>query len=267
MHYFVTYSNEAYVKTKRFAIFCARLFGGFRKFFSYSPEDIDAKFFEAHEDILKEKRGGGLYLWKPYFVLRALESVRDGDWIFYCDAGSFFIRNHKKLLSVSDSDVWVSDLPLLEWQFTKEKVFRTLGAEEFADTNQIQANFIAVRKSAKSLAFVREWLDYCGRYELMSPSDESEREGFVAHRQDQSILSLLCKKHGIRPHLDPSQYGKIPQKYNLQKDGRVFRIPEHERRYPVCLILHRTKDVRFKVCVRQWLCAVLPNRWLKRYGG
>ncbi len=33
------------------------------------------------------RRGFGYWIWKPYILLRKLRNVRDGDIVFYCDAG------------------------------------------------------------------------------------------------------------------------------------------------------------------------------------
>jgi hypothetical protein len=42
---------------------------------------------------------------------------------------------------------------------------------------------------------------------LCDNANSTEDPLFIAHRHDQSIFSLLCKKHRISPHRDPSQYG------------------------------------------------------------
>ncbi len=54
---------------------------------------------------------------------------------------------------------------------------------------------------------MKEWLSLCCDFELLSPAGLGKfdvpttdfGEAFVAHREDQSIFSLLCKKHGISP--------------------------------------------------------------------
>ena len=38
--------------------------------------------------------------------------------------------------------------------------------------------------------------------------DELE-DGFIAHRHDQSLFSMLCKRHGLPGYRLPTQYGLL----------------------------------------------------------
>src|SRR6185369_15940661 len=42
-------------------------------------------FAKQHAEISSHERGGGYWLWKPYVVLDALESVREGELVLYSD--------------------------------------------------------------------------------------------------------------------------------------------------------------------------------------
>lgn len=262
MKVFITYSNDKYKRTKRFSLKMAKYFGRFDSFIQYSPDDIDKNFYEKNKEILSIDKGNGLWLWKPYFIYKTLLGVNYNDIVFYCDAGSFFIRNANKILKTMKDDIWVSDIPLIEKQYTKKECFFLMDCNEefYRESNQIQANFIAIRKNEKTIRFIKEWLDYCCNINIISPISNNLKfkndSIFIEHREDQSVLSLLCKKWNINTHLDPSQYGRIPTKY-YEKD-RIFKVPKHDKEYPVCLILHRTADVNLKVCINQWFCSWLP---------
>lgn len=262
MIYFITYSNELYSKTRDFCAKKAKSRGKVDKVVVYRPEDIDSLFYSAHKDILDLKAGNGLWLWKPYFICKTLNEVADGDIVLYCDAGSFFFRNCKSIIDSMDGDVWVSNIPLIEKQFTKPELFSAMECqgEKFSETNQIQANFIAIRKTEYGVRFAKEWLSICSEGDNLSRNTIYEQEvpsfGFFGHRSDQSVLSVLAKKWGIKPHLDPSQYGRIPEKYFAP--GRLYKRPDNFGEYKPCIILHRGKKPIFRTCVKQWLCTWLP---------
>ena len=65
---------------------------GFDSVIQYNKIDIDDRFFNKNRDILSRSRGAGYWLWKPYFILKTLNAVSDGDVIFYADAGSTFVK-------------------------------------------------------------------------------------------------------------------------------------------------------------------------------
>lgn len=268
MNIFITYSDEKYAPARHFCARMARLFGRFDKVIEYSPDDLDEDFKSEQAKTLAVKRGAGLWVWKSYALLKTLNEVaQEGDVVFYADAGTFFIRNFKHILRTMTQDVWVSNIPLAEKQYTKKETFVKMGCEgaEYEDTPQVQATFCGVRKSEKSVAFVEEWLKYSRDYCIISPEhnpDYPEADYFVAHREDQSILSLLAKKRGYRAHLDPTQYGRIPE-----KNIRSFNIKvayDHIKEYPVLIILHRQRFVRKSTIFRQLMNVALPKWVVKK---
>lgn len=264
MNIFITYSNELYEKTRKFSAKMAKRYGNFDKVIEYEPEDIDVDFYSKNKEILSIKQGNGLWLWKPYFVYKTLLESNENDIIFYCDAGAFFIKDVRKIINTMDDDIWISDIPLIEKQFTKKDAFILMNCDNkiYKETNQIQANFIAVKNTKKSKKFVKQWLDYCCNINILSPHSIKPNmdniKEFIGHREDQSVLSLLSKKWSLKSHLDPTQYGKLPEKYYAE--GRLYKVPKHEKEYPVCIILHRTADVKFKTCLNQWICSWLPKK-------
>ncbi len=261
MNYLINYANETYRKTQKLNTWTGKHFGKFDKVIEYSDKDIDEDFYYANKRILDKKRGNGLWLWKPYIIKRTMDLVNEGDVVFYCDSGACFIRSAVPILKIlKKQDIWVSVLPLLDKQFTKRMTFEILNCDEekYKNTPQISGTFFAARKSAYSMEFVNQWLNYCCNYEAISPDiSSSEYDYFISHREDQSILSLLVKKHGIVPYQDPTQFGVLPEKYNRPNCEMVYYKTKD---YPACILHHRTKDANKKVLIRQLLCAVLPRK-------
>lgn len=263
MKVLINYANDAYRKAQKWNSWTGKHIAGFDKIYSFSPSDIDKNYYERHKDILSEKRGNGLWLWKPYFINKVLNECSDGDIVFYADSGAFFVKKIDKLISSlrKNEKIWVSDCPLLESCFTKPICFEKMGCDEkIKNSNQIQATYLMLICCDETRSFIKEWLHYCEDYELMSPEEglditEKRGTGFVAHREDQSILSLLCKKKGVKAHKDPSQRGKCPETfYNANYE---YRVPEHnEDRYGTVIFLHKSKKPTLLDCVKYKLIAL-----------
>ncbi len=271
MKVLVNYANDKYRQSQKFNTWTGKHIAKFDKVFSFGPEDIEPEYYNAHKDILDEPRGNGLWLWKPYFIDKVLSQCTDGDYVFYVDSGAFFVRNAETLIKSFEQgeNIWVSDNPTLESCFTKPKCFGALGCSEdiYKNTNQIQATYVFFRCCQESRDFVKEWLSLCENKEMMEPAgglnlEKPVRNGFVAHREDQSMLSLLCKKKGIMPHRDPSQRGKHPETFYNQ--NYAYKVPEHDDTYKTFVFLHKAKKVNLVVILRQIVNIARAKRNYKR---
>lgn len=266
MFVLINYANELYRKAQKLNTFTACKFGGFDKVIEYSDKDIDEDYYNAHKNILSNPRGNGLWLWKPYFILKTLESLEEDDILFYCDSATFFIGNAKKRITRDIEkgccDIWVSAVPLIEKQFTSKSVFALLDCAEdrYKETNQFQATFVAFKKNHNTVDFVKEWLKLCERVDLLSPIKSDDEDAcFLGHREDQSLLSLLCKKNHIAPQCDPSQYSVVPEKYKNRKKIVLKPVEQCTPSRPF-IILHRTPDNDLRICVKEFACAILPRK-------
>ena len=239
MNYLVTYADGLYKKAQRLCIYSGKKIAKFDAAFEFGPNDIDYDFRKENKEILSYRRGNGLWLWKPYFILKALNKIQNGDILFYADSGVLFIRNFKKIFAQIESvEIWVTELPLLEYQFTKNEVIERLDAADIEITRQISASFIGIKKNERTVRFIENWLELCKDKKLLSPdiSADKERKDFIQHREDQSILSLLCKKNGIRAYGDISEYGIYPDMYCIRKDV-VFK-PRGDNDYKMPFVIH-----------------------------
>jgi hypothetical protein len=234
----INYANAAYKKQQRLNTKTAYLFGKVDKVYSFSPEDIDKNFYEQNKNILSYKRGGGCWLWKPYIILSVLAQIQFGDYLIYVDSGAFYIRNIRKLIQKMDDakqDIFITETPLIECQWTKKMTFEKMDAynELIRYSNQIMSGFIIVKKTEQSISFIKKWFDLCQDADILIPKEKDDYEDYmyIAHREDQSILSILAKKEGIIPFSDPSDYGKFPNQYLSKK--RLFRINRKDKDYNI----------------------------------
>ena len=239
MNIFITYSNEKYARARDFAIKKALDCGRFDKAIGYSPDSIDNNFKQKNSRILSIKRGGGLWLWKPYVIRKALiEECNDGDVLFYSDSGAFFFRSVLPLVKSFNSYIQTYLLPYIEEEFTKKETIEALDANEesITKTPQRMATMMMIRKCDESLAFIEEWLEQCQHYELISPVTNfgNQISNFVSHREDQSIFSILAKKHGIASMPDPS----LCNLFGMRKYKGVEFIPTGKAEYH-CIVMHK----------------------------
>jgi len=263
MKILINFANAKFETARKYNSKMGLKYGGFDKVTEYKIEDLDPEFREKYKDILSIKRGGGQWLWKPYIVLDALKKAEDGDIIFYLDSGAYFIKNVDLILKeMGDDWLYVTDIPLIEKNFTKPSCFVNMGCDEdkYKYTNQIQSGYIAIRNCEIARKFFEEWLLYsedpgC----LLSlgdfPPTENVGEEFLTHREDQSVLSLLCKKWGIKQHRDPSQNGFFDA--DNYSPFYEFRPVHHDDKYGTVVFLHRTGDLNKPLIFKNMIKTVL----------
>jgi hypothetical protein len=212
----VSYATAKYRHRQIFLTASTRANGVVATAVSWNPGKlIAAGFTKLAPDISLSERGSGFWAWKPFIILKALESAAAGEVILYCDAG----RKYPYILLDTPLDPFVTWMDKnkqdimpgvsIPWNgsmfvWTKCDAFCGTGVDDGAARNAapIQASFSLWRNSNATKAFVREWLSWCVQRQLVSDdpsvSVKAEAKEFKAHRHDQSLLNLCCHKHGIK---------------------------------------------------------------------
>lgn len=216
MKLLVNFATPNFLKAQNFNGRTGITVGGFDHAWLTSPKLIDASLQKKFASILGQSRGAGYWLWKPYFILKALDKVNTGDIVMYADSASHFISSASPLFLLPEQfnqDVIPFELELPESAWTKRDAFILLNADNsgFELTSQRLASFILIRKSAISMQFCQEYLNFCTNENALTDLDnvcgKPNYDGFISHRHDQSIFSLLSKKYGLQAFRDPSQWG------------------------------------------------------------
>lgn len=177
----------------------------------YNEYDLSESFRQDFlEQLRAEVRGFGYWVWKPRIILDTLDKIDNGDILLYLDMGCHLnSRGKEKLLAYceevkqNESGFLVSQLELIrkECFWTKGDLldyFRMRG-EKGIYFPQYQAGILFIRKEPKTVSLIHSWLDvYYEDFHLAddTPSRSPNEPGFVEHRHDQSILSLLLKRYG-----------------------------------------------------------------------
>ena len=207
------------------------LAAGFNVVYQMNRDDISPDFIQSNYEIMSSKRGVGYWLWKAYFIDKILRQISDKDILFYADAGSIFIRRMEPIFqAVSSDDCGIVAFKLagghLEKHYTRRDVLNhmNMNSPEYKDTPQRTASFMCFRGTNKAKEIVSEYLSLCCNPKLIMDGNNNDgwhEPGFVEHRHDQSIWSLLTKKHSITILPDPSQWG-IHHKENGEEKQFLF---------------------------------------------
>lgn len=168
---------------------------------------ITNDFFKENEEILKESRGAGYWLWKPFIIKNALDSCDENDIVVYMDAGSDrpFPSNIENYIKVCEDQggFYFTGSTWLNKFFIKRDCYHFMDCdhEDYYNANQINAAFIIFKKNAATLNFVEEWLKYAKNKHIITDlpniCGKEDLPDFIDHRHDQAILSILHKKYNL----------------------------------------------------------------------
>lgn len=210
MIYAMACADDNYMPSAEFQLDTALKKGKVDKTLCFNIADMDEEFKRKNERILEAggERRKGCYLWKPYFVNKALDDLEDGDFLIYMDgAGGYYRENVKSIISCMKKyniDMIGSRRhKYYEKQWTKRDAFVYMGCdtEEYTEQYQCWAGMFVLRKTERTQSIMREWLKYAQDYRIITDAPNTcgldNYEGFNENRHDQSILSLLMKKHNV----------------------------------------------------------------------
>jgi hypothetical protein len=173
----------------------------------YSNLDITKEFAEKYHDVLNMPRGGGYWLWKVDIIMQSLQRINDNDILIYCDAGCHVnlndktIQNFNKYLNlVNMHEMLRFELGHKEYCFTNKATLKYFKEnynlqKEDVFSNMLMATVILMKKNKEVIKFFEEFLKIISkdRYLITDYYNSEKYQGFVDHRHDQSILSLLTK--------------------------------------------------------------------------
>jgi hypothetical protein len=208
----VTFASSNIYLTLERIVNQANTSGYFNNIFAYTEHDIP-EFMETHKKFISENRRlFGYAIWKPYIILKALNNIKDGEYLLYSDAGNSinptvsnrvndYIRMCKEspYKNVSMHLEETDDGLFQEKIWTKSDLFDHLNVpEKDRISSQIWSGWWLMEKCEFTMNILQQWLETATQYNLSddTPSNIPNAELFVEHRHDQSILSCLLKLHG-----------------------------------------------------------------------
>lgn len=240
----------------------------------YGPDDIDEAFRRRNKEILDTPRGGGYYLWKPYFYRKAYDELGEGDYLVYIDSGAVYINKIQYLIDCMEQEetplmIFSLERERIEKGNTKRDAFVLTGCDEarYTDTPQSIGGYFVCKKAPEVKAYLDEVLQYAQDIRIIS--DKPNVMGlpnyaeFADHRHDQSVISLMSKKYGFKRFRDPSQFG-MTNRYETEVERRST--------YPQIVDSHRLNagsllEVRFRRTRAVRKISGLMSKVKRRLGG
>jgi hypothetical protein len=176
----------------------------FDKTILYTIEDIDDEFYKKNEKIFNSEIGAGYWLWKPYLILKTLEQMNENEIVFYLDLGDFLHNNIKNFViehTIRNGGFFLVEGHHINSKWTKKDCLTLMDCDSdlYKNSIQLEAGCCAFQKNEKTIKFVKEWLFFCQNYDIVSKDNILENESnFIEHRYDQSILTNLSIKNGLK---------------------------------------------------------------------
>ena len=205
--YFISYGNELYHNSLIRLKEEAESLNIFDKVIIYTEEDLPEEI--KNHELSKYNRGGGYWLWKPYFVWLTLSKVQPGDIVIYSDCGNK-LYSHKEwqeyffLMTKYDGLFFCYGASMEER--TRKNLLDYYRSEiKYLDHfYQIQSGFFIFNKNALSVA--KEWYEtmFDNPQFVVDVSQEemkSESKKFIEHRHDQAVLSCVVYRNEDKKNL------------------------------------------------------------------
>ena len=191
----------------------------------YTYNDLTADFTERYHDKLHDNiRGFGYWSWKPEIIKQTLAKMEDGDQLLYLDAGCN-LNNHGKdrlkqyfdmlsddtplvtFINVTkdtlffNKDIKLPDWPLKNWiKGDLIDYFNIREQNEILDQQVFFAGILLLQKGKISKTFIDKWEETISTdwsFIDDSPSKSPNLDGFIEHRHDQAIFSVLCNLYPV----------------------------------------------------------------------
>jgi hypothetical protein len=194
-------------------------------------EHLSEEFRARHRHILEHPRGAGYWLWKPYIIQDCLYRAEEGDIIVYLDAGVLVRRHLQPLLEQADRHELIlvknyhSNRP-----YVKRDCFVLTGTDtpECHEAPQLDAFCLLIKNTRANRELIATWLDHCTDARILTDAPngcgQPNLPGFLGHRHDQAVLSLLYwKRRDQLRHLLCER--QLLHRYLQHHRRRTARVP------------------------------------------
>ena len=174
--------------------------------FSIGEDSLfNSELYKENKKWFSKKNNYGHFAWKPYFLLKTMEKLEEGDKILALDALDIF---HPDIFEVIDES-WDDECCILplgnsrQGDLTKRDCFHYMDCDEedYWESKQLEAGFTFWRVCDESKRILEEWLKWClderTNGEVTTFSGKEELDGFQEVRHDQSILTNLAVRDGL----------------------------------------------------------------------
>jgi len=218
MHiHLISYGDDRYRNQKEIFFEYAVASGFFHEVIIFGPEDIEWEFSTRFKLILEHRKGGGYWIWKPYFVKRVLDMLPDNDILVYSDVGCLINAEGRKrfdeyidLLVQSDMGSLAFRLPHKEIEYTKQEIFNVFeSSADIINSDQLMATVFLLKKCRHAQILVDKWYETLCTFPLLFVDDYDpaiKQNEFIDARHDQSVFSVIRKTFGSEVIADETYF-------------------------------------------------------------
>lgn len=193
------------------------------------PENLSEEFKHEFNDILEKPRGAGYWIWKFDIIKQQLIKMTNNDILIYMDAGCSINFNGKKrfneyieMLNNSNESIISFQMNHYEKQYTNKELFHHFNMnvnDNNGNSGQIVGGILIMKNTEKMTKIIDECINILRTDHLLVTDHYNKMEQnseFIDNRHDQSILSLVRKKHGSILLRDETWFTPWGNKESLQ---------------------------------------------------
>jgi hypothetical protein len=241
---------------------------------NYRKSHIDHDFYYKNLEIFKENVGAGLWLWKPYFVDKALNSAPENAIIVYLDS-AFMIKKplNGLIRELEQNDIiLIHDHGRKNGAFIKGDSFALMDCttEQCRQSPHIGGGVLLVKNTPYARKFVKNWLTSAQDIRIISNQDYKIKENypeFLWHNYDQSVLSLIYAKNpskvkliafdDLKPfmswfHRKPSKSSPAKGCYTVYGTDPLVNFSNNGKSLPSTALLNLRPVVYIRKFIIEW---------------
>lgn len=211
--HFITYGDDKYKQSRERICQEAKDSNWFYTVKYYTNNDYDEKFYNKNKVILDIPKGGGYWVWKPYFIKKHLkEELKDNDVLVYVDSGCSINKENKEEFNRYIDIVKNHNTGIIGFQYTnlfyQEKMWNIQETFDYfkvtntdiMDTPQICGGIQIIHKKPKAIEIIDKWYNVIEDNILLFTdfyNNKQTNHYFKDNRHDQSIQSVIKKIYKV----------------------------------------------------------------------
>ena len=201
--------NESYGIHRDYTAEVKRLFKsaeqyGFDGFWEYNNDWIyNSHYWQTDARKVLEEPSFG-WAFKPIVIYDALSMMNNGDCLLWVDSNDVVVGDPQILFDYAKNNngIFCHDhsptyYPNGNWTHRDMFVGMGLNTPPYHDAPQMQVNILAFCKENFCMDFVKKWVSYAIDWDVMIGNTRQNLPGFIDHRHEQSIFSILRAYHGL----------------------------------------------------------------------
>jgi hypothetical protein len=179
---------------------------GIENIIEYSNFDLPEVFYNEFEHYFKLHRGFGYWIWKPFIILDEIVKLNKNDILIYVDSTDLPSKSFFEFLlhHFNENDALFVNRGYIHGEWTKRDCFHFMNSDndDFYYEVQIEAGIIGMKNTKSNVELLNEWFFYMKNPNILTDTPNicglPNLKNFKDHRHDQSILTNLIIKRGIK---------------------------------------------------------------------